>query len=792
MTASPESSPAPPAAAAASRRAVAACAALIVAATVAAYANSFGGAFVFDDFDSIHGNPTIRSLWPIWNPLSPPAGGDAVANRPLVNLTLAINYALGDTDSTWSYHAVNLAVHVLAGLMLFGIVRRTLLLPALRARLGRSANRLALAAALLWTVHPLQTDAVTYIIQRTELLMGLFYLLTLYCVIRGASGRHRASWYAAAVAACLAGMGSKEAMATAPLTVLLYDRIFMSRSLRQILRRRWALYLGLAATWGLLAAVLIAAEGGRGGVAGFGKGMTAWQYARTQFGVVVHYLRLAFWPNPLVIDYGVQVAEGFWQIVPFAVAIAALLAATILALRFRPPLGFVGAWFFITLAPSSSVVPLVSQTAAEKRMYLPLAAVMVAVVLLAREGWRRLLARLAGRGADRRWLLGRVVPAAAVLAIAGAMACQTHRRNRDYASHFSIWRDAVRKRPGNIRARLNLGALLMREKLYGEAVALYYEALQRKSQVRLESQEFKIHSNLGRALVELGQLHAGMDHCREAIRVEGDKYEPHNTLGIASARLGDLDAAIRHYREAVRLAPDQWEPRRNLALALMKTDQVNEAIPHLQEAVRLEPDDYELRYNLGLALRAVGRFEPAASHFRQAVRLRPDDYEAHRRLALCLSETGAFEAAAQVLRDATALSPGDPGGHLELARVLARLGNDREAAVAYREALAADSRSVPALANLAWLLATSPDDAVRDGKEAVQLARRACRIARDNHQLLDTLAAAHAECGDFDQAVSTVQQAIRLARREGNEDAVRRYSERLELYHRRTPYHTPR
>jgi hypothetical protein len=156
---------------------------VIVAAGLWAYHNSFQGPFIFDDVGNILENPTIRHLWPIWETLSPPQRS-GIAGRPVINLSLAVNYACGGTR-VGGYHALNLGVHILAGLTLFGIVRRTLLQPRLRERFGPPADGLALITAVLWTIHPLQTESVTYIIQRCESIMGLFYLLTLYCFIRG-------------------------------------------------------------------------------------------------------------------------------------------------------------------------------------------------------------------------------------------------------------------------------------------------------------------------------------------------------------------------------------------------------------------------------------------------------------------------------------------------------------------------------------------------------------------------------------------------------------------------------
>jgi len=167
---------------------------LIFAAIVVAYANSFSGPFIFDDLPWIAANPHIRHLWPLWNVLQPPPGRGGTG-RPLVCLTLALNYALSGLEP-WSYHMLNLAIHACAALVLFGVVRCTLQGPRLRQRFAANANGLAAAIAILWAVHPMQTESVTYVVQRMESLMGLFLMLTLYCVARGHDSPRRFWWYA--------------------------------------------------------------------------------------------------------------------------------------------------------------------------------------------------------------------------------------------------------------------------------------------------------------------------------------------------------------------------------------------------------------------------------------------------------------------------------------------------------------------------------------------------------------------------------------------------------------------
>ncbi len=331
---------------------------LVIAAALLAYYSSFTTPFIFDDLFSVSRNPSIHHLWPVWSALSPPVN-TFVGGRPVVNLSLAVNYALGGTR-VWGYHAVNLAIHILAGLALYGIVRRTLLCPLLRERFGASAMRLAMAVAVLWTVHPLQTEAVTYISERCESLMGLFYLLTVYCFIRGTNAPRSSGWFTLSVLACGLGMASKEVMVTAPVMVLVYDRTFVSGSFREAWTRHRRLYLGLAGTWLLLGWLMV---GLHYRDVGFGLGITGWAYALTECRVVIRYLWLALWPHPLVFDYGRVVAiRHIAAVAPSALILAVLAAGTLFELRRQPAFGFVGAWFFMILAPTSSLVPVGGST----------------------------------------------------------------------------------------------------------------------------------------------------------------------------------------------------------------------------------------------------------------------------------------------------------------------------------------------------------------------------------------------------------------------------------------------
>ena len=275
-------------------------AAVIALAVALTYANSLQGPFILDDNAAIVQNQQIRQLSRPSAVLLPEAESP-VAGRPLVSLSFALNYAAGGLDVR-GYHAVNIAIHLVCALLIFGLVRRTLEFPRVRRHVGGSSINLAFAAALLWAVHPLNSEVVDYVTQRSESMMAAFYLSTLYTAHRALTDSRKRVWQVLAIVSCALGMMSKESMATAPVMVALYDRVFAFDSWSDAVRGRLRLYVGLAATWLILIAVVL--SGSRSGVAGFSSGVSAWTYLLNQTLLITHYLRLSVWPSGLVVFYG--------------------------------------------------------------------------------------------------------------------------------------------------------------------------------------------------------------------------------------------------------------------------------------------------------------------------------------------------------------------------------------------------------------------------------------------------------------------------------------------------------
>lgn len=645
-------------------------AALISLAAFIAYRGSLNSPFVFDDQRAILENPTIRHLWPVTTALTPPHDGGGVTGRPLINLSLALNFAFGGT-AVRGYHVFNVGIHVLAALALFGLLRRTLLRaipqdsdsPTIspRPRWRISECSLAFIVALLWTLHPLQTESVTCIVQRTESIAGLFYLLTLYLFARGLEGPHPAAWLVASVAACLAGMASKEIMVTAPVAVLLYDRTFAAGSFREAWRRRKAVHLALAATWLLLAGLMLGSPQ-RAGTAGFGLGVTAWEYLLTQCRALALYLKLSLWPHPLVVDYGTTLARHPGEVLPQAALILLLLLGTGIALWRRPALGFVGACFFLTLAPSSSFVPLVSQTIAEHRMYLPLAAVLAALVL---GGYRLFGPR----------------SAVACLLLALPFGSQTAHRNKVYASDLALWTDTVGHRPENPRAHINLGNALLDVNRIDEAIA-HYEIASRLPGLAAAS-----HLSLAGAYTRAGQSGRAIAHGEAAVRLSPHNPDAEINLGLALVAAGRAAEALPHYEAALGLEPHASDTRAYLATALLQLGRPAEAVGQCQAALELDPDRADTWCILARALAQQHDSAAARRAAERALQLRPDFPEALFVLGNLDAANEDFAQAIRRYRRSLALAPTYAAARTHLANVLLMSGKVDEAIAEYRQVL---------------------------------------------------------------------------------------------------------
>ena len=632
---------------------------LIVAVVWAVYANSFAIPFIFDDYFEIEANPTVQELQPI--------GSYLTRSRGLTALTFALNVRQSGAD-VWGFHFVNVAIHLANALLVYLLVLRTLRLPFFAGRYAPRARVLATLVALVFAVHPLQTMAASYIVQRAESLASFFYLVTLLCATSALAGgdlARRAGLVAVAGLAAVLGVVSKEIVATVPVAVALYWFCFLSGE-RRIPWTRWLLLLALLALpvgYGLLLArdYLMPAmqdadplAGPRSWLfiptAGFSvEGIGSWQYLITQFGVIVWYLRLFALPTGQVFDYGWPFADTIWRadvLLPAGLLLAVLGVAVATYRRYRLATFCLG-WMFLTLAPSSSIIPL-RDAAFEHRMYLPIIGLAWLVVCGGHDllGW---LARRQGRPAAGWWRIGAAV-AGVWIALLGLT---TIGRNAVLADPFALAEDNAAKAPGHWRAQYQLGEALLKRQRPDEAMTAFEEAI-------------RLNPNQGSARVTLGSLYLQRRRYDDAERVlepatflmeESVVAAAAQNLAVVYQARGDLDRAEELLLRAIDLKPQWSSAQRQLAGVYHRKEFWLPAARYYNDAVKLNP---KLRaqvgpqaavanYEAARQLSNEGRTEAALTLLSQALEYDPGMTRARRYYAYVLSRAGDFPAAIAAL-----------------------------------------------------------------------------------------------------------------------------------------------
>ena len=715
---------------------------LLTALVCLAYFNSLNVPLVLDDIPAIEKNTTIRNLWSLLDVLNPPAY-TGPSGRPLLNLSFAVNYALSGTR-VLSYHLVNLSIHLFAALTLFGIIRRTLENTLRDKNISLSSAILALAATSLWAIHPIQTEAVTYISQRAEILMGLFYLLTLYSFIRALDAKVSKYWYIISVLFCFLGMACKQVMVTAPAVILLYDWIFISKSISESICKRTAYYIGLSMSWLFLAALMIQLSHQS---IGFNQKVSIWEYAITECRAIVHYFQLALIPTPLVFDYGPIYVSELGLIIPYALTLIIILSISTYLIVKKPSLGFLFAWVFIIFSPTSSFVPVALQPIAESRMYLPIAALCVLLVL----GVEKIFKKFS------LWI---------IVAIGLLALYMTIERNLVYADPVTLWKDTLAKSPHNPRAHADLGEVLaekgetenailefkeairlsksltivhydLARALHDigkpdEAIAEYKEALRLNPKlseakiglattlaeqgntdraktllndlVSTETKDPQIYYNLGLVLLKNGETEQAIIQFNKALALNPTDSVIRNALGTAQFENGKIAEAIATYKTAIKDNPSNPVSYHNLGNVYFALEQINDSEIQNKKAIELKPDYGDAHTSLGLIAMTKGDIPTASKEFEEALRHNIKDAEAHFRLGNIHAMQGNLVSAIEEWKTTIALHPNDPEAHNNLGQGLADTGHKDEALEQFKLALQLRPDYPQAKANLEKLL----------------------------------------------------------------------------------------
>ena len=700
--------------------------------------------------------------------------------------------------NAWGHHLINVLLHAANTALVFLVFRR----------MTRATWRSVVVAAL-FGLHPLRVESVVWVTERKDVLSMLFLMLTLWAYakyVEAAEVRNSKSsmWYGATLAMFVLGLMSKAMLVTVPCVLLLLDYWPLERFKPCCAWRLVTEKIPFFAFAAVASAVTFMAQKHGGAVAsvehlplGARSGNALISYCR--------YLGKLFWPTDLAVFYPYP---GYWPMEQ--VLLAGVLMVGISALLFvkrrRYPFLLMGwLWFCGTLVPVIGLVQAGEQAMADRFTYVP----SLGVLILAIWGVYEL---------TKRWRYH--VIALSVAGSAAIILCMafTHQQLRYWQDSETVFRHALEVTEKNYIAHTNLGAALDKKGQIDEAISQYQEAirlkpnyadahnnlgiaLNKKGQIdeaisqyqeaiRLKPNYADAHYGLGAALDKKGQIDEAISQYQEAIRLKPDYADAHYGLGIALDKKGQIDKAISQFQEAIRLKLDYAEAHYNLGTALGMKGQIDEAISQFQEAIRLKPNYAEAHYNLGTTLGMKGQIDEAINQYQEAIRLKPDYADALDNLGVTLVAKGRLDEAIENYRKAIQINPNRPETFFHLGMTLGQLGRTREAVAQYREALRLNPNLAGALNNLAWVLAASPDDGLRNGAEAVRLAERACDLTHYGEPLIiGTLAAAYAEAGRFPEAVATAEKAEQLATKANLTAVAAKNRQLLDLYQAGKPYH---
>jgi Tfp pilus assembly protein PilF len=585
---------------------------LIIILGVLGYSNTFNVPFQFDDEANIVKNPIIKNLVYYVTPAKAKvyegfAEYPLLINRYIGSLTLALNYKINGLDVT-GYHVVNILIHLINSLLVYWFVH--LIFIALASGAGgdnplylRHAPAIALFSALLFVTHPIQTQAVTYIIQRFTSLATMFYLFSIIMYVEarlalndyykkhGKKISKRAfGYYLLSLCAAVLAMKTKEISFTLPAMIVLFEFIFFKGETKSRV-----LYLApFVLTMVIIPATLIFIVNLSGGVGPAtslsGSNVTRLDYLFTQFRVIITYIRLMFFPVDQNLDYDYPMYHSIFDpgvLQSFLALIIICLTVIYFFWRHRKtqPLArvifFGTAWFFATLSIESSIIPIID-VIYEHRMYLPSFGIFLVIGVVLMVFVER---------CRRKWVGGAVV--LSVLMLALVLTAMTYSRNNVWADKIVFWQDVVSKSPEKARGYTQLGSAHEEKGNLDEAIKYYKKASY------LEPYNSEIYLFQGISLSKLGRTNEAMQEFREALRINSYNPEAHFNLGMALAKLGRTNEAIQEFREAaLRINPHNAEARARLGISLYTLGRRDGAIQEFREALRIDPDSAEARQYL--------------------------------------------------------------------------------------------------------------------------------------------------------------------------------------------------
>ncbi|MEO5358125.1 MAG: tetratricopeptide repeat protein [Nitrospirae bacterium YQR-1] len=655
-------------------------AAVILVLTLIAYSNTFDAPFHMDDAGNIINNALIKDYRNFINPLRVGSGTMEYGfkSRFVGYFTFALNYWFFGTD-VFSYHVFNITVHLINSLLVFILIKLLLDTPVISA-FRKHYEYLPFITAIVFALHPVQTQAVTYIVQRLASLSALFYLaaVVFYLATELNKSKKRFFYYALALISTVLAMKTKETAFTLPFMLTLTEFSFFQEDIKKKLKKLSPFYLTLAiiplTLYGGAAKTGVLTESLS--VASYDE-ISRWDYLFTQFPVIVQYLRLMFLPLGQNLDYDFPIFNSFFdfRVVSSFLLLFGLLALSVYLYRKAGHItriaGFGILWFLLALSVESSIVP-IADVIFEHRLYLPAAGLFLSVFA----GVSCMTVKLNEKNLDFRKYF--IMPA---VLLTVTLTVLTYARNSLWRDRVALWQDTVQKSPNKARPHNNLGNALFAAGQTEGALKEYLEA------VRLKPQYYEARYNLGKAYEKLKKPELAELEYKEAIRLKPDFAEAFNNLGGIYEKRGDRQLAFSYYAKAVACKSEFPEAINNIALMFESEGNFNAAHQQYLKALSIEPDYEATHNNLGNLYFKLQRLPEALKHYQRAVALKPDFAEAHNNLGNCYDEIGNLSDSIKQYTIAAKLKPDFAEAHNNLGTAYARAGRVEEAKRQYEEAL---------------------------------------------------------------------------------------------------------
>jgi len=595
------------------------------------YSNTFQSPFVFDDLPFIVYNTEIKDLTGVTSVLK-----GRSPSRFVTYVTFALNYHFHQLD-VFGYHLVNLLIHLMNSFFIYWFLRLTFSTPYLRDQpQAQHAAVISILTALLFLVHPIQTQAVTYITQRFASLATMFYLVTLCCYIKARLLRRRGAWYViASTFFGLLGMFTKEIVFTLPFMIIVYDVCFF-RPRKWSFQLHWffillaCLIIPVTRSFRILDMFSVEAASG----SYLGEPLNNVTYLLTQFKVIVTYIRLLFVPINQNLFYEYPASTGPFQLSTFLsfLFLASLFFLGLKVYKRHRLVAFGIFWFFLTLSVESSIF-VIRHVIFEHRVYLPSVGFFLAVVV----GLYTYLRNI-------RLLI--IIFSVVII----SLSFFTYQRNQVWQTGISLWSDVVQKSPNQLKAWLNLGVAYSDDKQYIEAIKIYTKMID-------ETPNAAAFSNRGNVYSALGEYDLAIRDYKKAIAIKPQSAQFHSNRADAYTAKRKWDLAIKDYSKAIEIRSNYYKAyarRANVYRILKKFDF---AMRDYDKAISLNPYEPDFYIGRGAVHFLEKRYTQARDDFSQTLKFDPDSISAYMNRGNTYSELGEFDQALSDFDTAIHLAP---------------------------------------------------------------------------------------------------------------------------------------